>query len=88
MNRKFLKIEIKRILYLIEDSVKNDYDGEQLCRQLAKSLDNKLSDEEIETYCSWYLSEEAEDLNFTKESFEVAKEILEEFRELYLLKKN
>ena len=47
MNRKFLKIEIKRILYLIEDSVKNDYDGEQLCSQLAKSLDNKISDDEI-----------------------------------------
>lgn len=88
MNRKTLKVEIKRILFLIEDSVKKDYDGEQLCRQLAKSLDNKLSDEEIEVYASWYLSEDGEDLGFTKESYETAKEILEEFRELYLLKKN
>lgn len=88
MNRKTLKVEIKRILYLIEVSVKQDFDTEQFCKQMAKTLDNKLSDEEIDTYASWYLSEEAEDLQFKKEDFETAKEILEEFRELYLLKKN
>lgn len=88
MNRQNLKVPIKRILFLVEDSVKNDYDTDKLCRFLAKTLGNKLSDSEIEEYCSWYLTEQAESLDFTKESFETAKEILEEFRELYLSKKD
>ena len=88
MNRKTLKVDIKRILFLIEDSTRNDYDSEKLMKFLAKSLDGKLSDDEICEYANWYLTDLAEDLGHTKETFEVAKEILEEFREIYLLKKN
>lgn len=88
MNRKTLKVDIKRILFLIEDSTRNDYDSEKLMKFLAKSLDNKLSNDEIENYTSWYLTEAAEDMGFLKNHAEVAKEILEEFREIYLLKKN
>lgn len=87
MNRQTLKVEIKRILFLIEDSIKNEYDSDQLLKQLAKCLNYKLSDEEIEIYANWYLTDLAEDLGYTKESFEVAKEILEEFRIDYLQNK-
>ena len=86
MNRKTLKVEMKRILYLIERSVRDDFDTDAFSKQMAKSLDNKLSDQEIETYCTFYLSEEGEDMGFTKEDYEESKAILEEFRELYLPK--
>ena len=87
MYRQTLKVEIKRILYLIEHMVRLDIETDQFMKQMAKCLNYKLSDQEISNYVAWYDTEESEDLGLTKADGEVAREILEEFRTDYLQNK-
>jgi len=54
MNRQTLKVEIKRILYLIEHMVRLDIETDQFMKQMAKCLNYKLSDQEISNYVAWY----------------------------------
>ena len=86
MKRKIVKISLGSLLSFICKAEEDQYDCNEVYEFVAHSLDYKLDKDEIENYASWYLSKEAEDLDFTKEDYDKCTVKLEEFSKKYCQK--
>jgi len=77
-----VEIDIYEILDLICSSEDYGFNNSTLLYSFKEMLDS-LSNDEIENYCSYFLSEEAINQGYTNEDYEICKERLIEFKEKY-----
>lgn len=85
--RKTIRVQVFDILKLIDEAIFYEHDSDNFYKGAAKLLAYKLSDEEIDAYCLWYLSIDGELEGYDKRDYEEAKSRLEEFRRLFCRKK-
>jgi hypothetical protein len=81
--RKTIRIQVFDLLKLVDEAILYEHDSDVFYAGIAKLLSHKLSNEEIEAYCSWYVSIEGDIEGYDKQDYEEAKSRLEEFRELF-----
>lgn len=80
-----VNIDITEILNLITCAEDYGFKSEVLFSSFAAMLE-KLSDDEIEEYCSYYTSSAGIEAGYSEEDSDNAKEILQQFREDYFIK--
>lgn len=75
---------VGNILSLISCAEDYGFKIDVLFDEFRDMLNNELKDEEIESYCQWFLSEEAIKQGYSEEDYEKCKETLIEFKEKYI----
>ncbi len=81
--RKEVTVQLDDILGLIACAEDYGYGFSTFYGGMADFLNRKLTDEEINNYASWFLSDEAKSKNYAQEDFDTAIKRLTEFRNRY-----
>lgn len=82
-HRKSVKSDLNDLLRLVDHALDYQYDADHFYEQMA-NLIKHLSNEEIENYASWYLTEEADEKGYSKIDYDKCRDKLEEFKKQYL----